>query len=202
MRQDLRSAEDVELEVGRVMAEFERTGLDGTEQVQSTVSAPDAEAAISRVRAAALEVRQRRIAEQIVNESPEVRAVIENASARYVDRRPRSIKRCINSFRMQLLVYNRTQGGILAAGADLDVLARWSALQSRWPGFAEESRRDIGIVSAVTDWLGSSPDLANPPEEWPDNTRYLIREDRAFRNMFTTDPPLRTEDIETLPIVR
>jgi hypothetical protein len=72
-------------------------------------------------------------------DSPDVQKAVRSAVA-FLEPRPRNYKRFLNAFRLHVIIASRAEHRPGAEPASLAHLAKWTALQLRWPVILEEAR--------------------------------------------------------------
>ena len=72
-------------------------------------------------------------------DSPDVQQAVRRG-VQFLEPRPRSYKRFLNAFRLQVIICSRAEGRSGRVTATLAQIAKWTALQLRWPVILEEAR--------------------------------------------------------------
>jgi hypothetical protein len=114
-------------------------------RAQGTIEAAQAvaQAAEANLSAGATEVVREEAAQVMLSllrtDSPDVQQAVRDA-VQFLEPRPRNYKRFLNAFRLHVIIASRAEHQPDAAPASLARIAKWTALQLRWPVILEEAR--------------------------------------------------------------
>jgi hypothetical protein len=201
LRPILRNPEDVSDRVEalrqELLAEIAADTSEGTGQM--------AQMRTDAVTASLVDVESTLVSRLMFADAPDIQREIAHAAVNYLGRNPRDVKRFINSVRLQLLVfyYMRSEWN----QGQIRQIAKWGAIQLRWPGFAEESLKRPTTLKDTEELLSESgPDATFSETDlkergFPNRTTQLILHDLDFRRVMRSDPELAGFDFEKLPLV-
>ena len=211
--------EGVDSEADRI--QDDEIATDGVEMVLGT-ERQTRRVDVATMAASLQEARRRVAARMILADDPRLESAMFNAAIEYLENRPRDVKRFINAMRLQLLVLYYLEESY--DPAQLDVLAKWAAVQTRWPGFAKDVQSEDNFLRRIERLAsralgrmndGSDPDDVDAPEipgsfvpinrgevEFlPRQTRELMLHDIDFLRIMGREPLLSDLALARLPII-
>ncbi|MAG37490.1 MAG: hypothetical protein CL878_14740 [Dehalococcoidia bacterium] len=100
----------------------------------------------------------------------------------------------MNAFRLQVLVANRTFRDDQEA-ATLEQIAKWTALQLRWPIFGEAVKKSPDLLLELEQSAMAEEPAAEP--HWPEPVQKLYQ-DGEFQNALRAEPLLERSDLHGL----